>query len=125
MRFRRPFLPLVIPRYIGNRTPFPGWTLLFGVVRAQAANIKRIPAELEAERAAEGYIRRKEAEARHRDKAQVDDVEDFFGGGNVAGLSCKLRQFRPKGGTGRDGSRNAGRKWHGRQDEAYTSRATG
>jgi hypothetical protein len=48
-------------------------------VWAPAATIDRIRAELEAERAAEGYARRKEADARRRDKAQAEYVEDFFG----------------------------------------------
>ena len=48
-------------------------------VLAPAATIDRIRAELEAERATEGYARRKEADARRRDKAQAEYVEDFFG----------------------------------------------
>jgi hypothetical protein len=35
--------------------------------------------ELEVERATEGYARRKEADARRRDKAQAEYVEDFLG----------------------------------------------
>ena len=46
---------------------------------APAATIERIRAELEAERATEGYAKRKEADARRRDKAQAEYVEDFFG----------------------------------------------
>ena len=46
---------------------------------APAATIDRIRAELEAERSTEGFARRKEADARRREKAQVEYVEDFFG----------------------------------------------
>jgi len=49
-------------------------------VWAPAATVDRIRSELEAERATEGYARRKEAGARRRDKAQAGYVEDFFGG---------------------------------------------
>jgi Uncharacterized conserved protein (DUF2293) len=48
-------------------------------VWAPAATIDRIRAELEAERATDGYARRKEADARRRDQAQAEYVEDFFG----------------------------------------------
>jgi hypothetical protein len=48
-------------------------------VWAPAATIDRIRAELEAERSTKGYARRKEADARRRDKAQAEYVEDFFG----------------------------------------------
>ena len=48
-------------------------------VWAPATTIDRIRAELEAERATEGHARRKEADARRRDKVQADYVEDFFG----------------------------------------------
>jgi hypothetical protein len=48
-------------------------------VWAPAATIGRIRAELEAERSTEGYARRKEADARRRDKAQGQYVEDFYG----------------------------------------------
>ena len=48
-------------------------------VWAPAATIDSIRAELEAERSTEGYAKKKEAEARRRDKAQADYVEDFFG----------------------------------------------
>jgi hypothetical protein len=48
-------------------------------VWAAAATIARIRAELEAERSTEGYARRKESEARRRDRAQAEYVEDFFG----------------------------------------------
>src|SRR6516165_5066260 len=48
-------------------------------VWAPAATIDRIRAELEAERATTSYAKRKEADARRRDKAQTEYVEDFFG----------------------------------------------
>jgi hypothetical protein len=48
-------------------------------VWAPAPTIDRIRAELEAERGTEGYAKRKEADARRRDKAQAEYVEDFFG----------------------------------------------
>ena len=47
-------------------------------VWAPAAVITSIRADLEAERATEGYAKRKEADARRRDKAQAEYVEDFF-----------------------------------------------
>ena len=48
-------------------------------VWAPAATIERLRAELVAERFAEGYAKRREADARRRDKAQAAYVEDFFG----------------------------------------------
>ena len=48
-------------------------------VWAPAATIDRIRAELEVERSTESYAKRKEADARRRDKAQAGYVEDFFG----------------------------------------------
>src|SRR5262245_47741717 len=48
-------------------------------VWAPAATVERIRAELDTERATEGYARRKDADARRRDKAQADYVEDFYG----------------------------------------------
>jgi hypothetical protein len=48
-------------------------------VWAPAATIERIRAELEAERATDGYAKRREADSRRRDKAQAEYVEDFFG----------------------------------------------
>ena len=45
---------------------------------APSATIDRLRAELEAERSTEGYSKRKEADARRRDVAQADYVEDFF-----------------------------------------------
>jgi hypothetical protein len=48
-------------------------------VWAPAATVERVRAELAAERSTEGYSRRKAADARRRDQAQADYVEDFFG----------------------------------------------
>jgi hypothetical protein len=48
-------------------------------VWASAATIEKIRAELDAERSTEGYAKRKQADARRRDKAQAEYVEDFFG----------------------------------------------
>jgi hypothetical protein len=45
---------------------------------AAAATIDKIRAELEAERSTDGYVKRKEADARRRDKAQAEYVEDFY-----------------------------------------------
>ena len=46
-------------------------------VWAPAGIIEAIRAELEAERSTEGYAKRKVADARRRDKAQAEYVEDF------------------------------------------------
>jgi hypothetical protein len=48
-------------------------------VWAPAATIERIRAELEAERATESFAKKKETDARRREKAQAEYVEDFFG----------------------------------------------
>jgi hypothetical protein len=48
-------------------------------VWAPAATIEKIRAELAAERATEGYAKRKAADARRRDQAQAEYVEDFIG----------------------------------------------
>ena len=48
-------------------------------VWASAATIDKIRTELEAERSTESYAKRKEADARRRDKAQAEYVEDFHG----------------------------------------------
>ncbi len=48
-------------------------------VWAPAATVARIRAELETERSTDVYARRKEADARRRDKAQAEYVEDFLG----------------------------------------------
>jgi hypothetical protein len=44
-----------------------------------AATVKRIRADLEAERSTEGFAKKKEADARRRGKAQAEYVEDFHG----------------------------------------------
>lgn len=59
-------------------------------VWAPAATIERIRAELETERATEGYAKRKEADARRRDKAQAEYVEDFHA------AVLKFLVFHPK-----------------------------
>jgi hypothetical protein len=48
-------------------------------VWAPASTIERIRAELDAERSTDGYTKRKEADARRRDKAHAEYVKDFFG----------------------------------------------
>jgi len=48
-------------------------------VWAAAATIDKIRAELEAERSTAGYANRKVADARRRDEAQAEYVEDFLG----------------------------------------------
>lgn len=48
-------------------------------VWAPAATIEKIRVELDAERSTEGYAKRREADARRRDQAQAEYVEDFFG----------------------------------------------
>ena len=48
-------------------------------VWAPAATIEQIRAELEAERSTEGYAKRQVADARRREKAQAEYVEDFYG----------------------------------------------
>ncbi len=48
-------------------------------VWAPAATVKRIRAELEAERSTESFAKRKEADARRRETAQAEYVEDFLG----------------------------------------------
>ena len=67
-------------------------------VWAPAATIDLVRAELEAERSTGGHARRREADARRRDKAQAEYVEDFFGAvaaflafhSNHAGLADSL-----------------------------------
>src|ERR1022692_972129 len=67
-------------------------------VWASAATIDRIRAHLEAERSTEGFVKKKEADARRRDKAQTEYVEDFFGAvvtflgfhGNYADLAQRM-----------------------------------
>src|SRR3984885_5044307 len=48
-------------------------------VWAPAATTDRSRAELEAVRSTAGHAKRKEADARRRDKVQAEYVEDFFG----------------------------------------------
>ncbi len=48
-------------------------------VWALAATIDRIRSELEAERATDGYAKRKESDARRREQVQAEYIEDFFG----------------------------------------------
>ena len=48
-------------------------------VWASAATIDSIRADLEAERATEGFVKKKDADARRREKAQAVYVEDFLG----------------------------------------------
>jgi hypothetical protein len=48
-------------------------------VWAPAATIDRIRAELEAERSTASYAKRKQTDARRRNQAQAEYVEDFFG----------------------------------------------
>jgi hypothetical protein len=46
---------------------------------ASAATIERIRADLEAERSTDSFAKKKEADARRREKAQAEYVEDFLG----------------------------------------------
>ncbi len=48
-------------------------------VWASAATIDRIRADLDAERSTETFAKKKQADARRRDKAQAEYVEDFLG----------------------------------------------
>lgn len=48
-------------------------------VWAMAPTIERIKAELETERSTESFAKRKQADAKRREKAQVEYVEDFHG----------------------------------------------
>lgn len=48
-------------------------------VWAAAATVDRIRAELAAERSTDGFAKKKEADARRREKAQTEYVDDFFG----------------------------------------------
>ena len=48
-------------------------------VWAPATTIERIRAELKAERSTESFAKRKEADAKRRDKAQAEYAEDFTG----------------------------------------------
>ena len=59
-------------------------------VWAPAATIEKIRAELEVERSTEGYAKRKEADARRRNQAQAEYVEDFHA------AVLKFLAFHPK-----------------------------
>ena len=48
-------------------------------VWAPSTTVERVRAELEVERSTEGFARKKEADARRRQKVQAAYVEDFFG----------------------------------------------
>lgn len=48
-------------------------------VWAPAATIERVRAALESERSTEGFAKRRDADARRREKLQADYVEDFHG----------------------------------------------
>ena len=48
-------------------------------VWAPAATMEKIRGDLKAERSTEGYAKRKEADARRRNKHQAEYVEDFYG----------------------------------------------
>jgi hypothetical protein len=48
-------------------------------VWASSATVERIRAELEAERSTASYAKRRESDAKRREKTQADYVEDFFG----------------------------------------------
>jgi hypothetical protein len=48
-------------------------------VWAPAPNVERIRAELQAERSTEAFAKKKEADARRRNRAQAEYVEDFHG----------------------------------------------
>jgi hypothetical protein len=56
-----------------------GRKVFYRGVWGPAETIDRIRAELEAERATEGHAKRKDADARRREHAQAEYVEDFFG----------------------------------------------
>ena len=65
---------------------------------AAGATIERIRSDLGAERSTEGFAKKREADARRRDKAQAEYVEDFLGAvlsflafhGNYADLADRL-----------------------------------
>ena len=64
---------------IGSSQEKKGRKVFSRGVWAPAATIDKIRAELEVERSTEGYAKRKDADARRRDKAQAEYVEDFYG----------------------------------------------
>jgi hypothetical protein len=67
-------------------------------VWTSAATIERIRADLDAERSTESFAKKKDADARRRDKAQAEYVEDFLGAvrsflafhGNYADLAERM-----------------------------------
>jgi hypothetical protein len=67
-----------------------GRKILSRGVWASSATVERIRAELEAERSTEGFAKKKEADARRREKAQEQYVEDFLG------AVVKFLAFHPK-----------------------------
>ena len=93
---------------------------------ASAATIERIRAELEAERSTESFAKKKEADARRREKAQAEYVEDFLGAVvTFLAFHPTSRRSRRPAGPCRHRSRHAGRQRHGRQDETHPGRAAG
>jgi hypothetical protein len=56
-----------------------GRRILSRGIWAAAATIERIRADLEAERSTESFAKKREADARRREKAQAEYVEDFLG----------------------------------------------
>jgi hypothetical protein len=48
-------------------------------VWAPATTVERVRAELDAERSTESFIKRKDADARRREQAQTEYIEDFYG----------------------------------------------
>ena len=91
-------------------------------VWASAATIDKIRTELEAERSTESYAKRKEADARRRDKAQAEYVEDFHGA-VVAFLAFHFtRRPRPPACPCGCGSCHSGRQRHRRQNETNPGR---
>jgi hypothetical protein len=77
---------------------------------APAATIERIRADLEAERSTESYAKKKAADARRRDQAQVEYVEDFQAAvlaflpfhGNYADLANRLARIRVRQDRGQE-----------------------
>ena len=56
------------------------WRKVFSIgIWTAATTVERIRADLDAKRSTEGFAKKKEADARRREKAQVEYVEDFLG----------------------------------------------
>lgn len=94
-------------------------------VWAPAATIDRIRAELEVDRSTAGYAKRREADARRRDKAQAEYVEDFFE--TVVTFLCFHEHYRDLAhrlARAVTDHTTPGRKWDRRPDETYPSRET-